>query len=260
MPRCRPAPLGDEVEFEVVVKNTFLEVSDGTARLETSPSAWCSTRHMLSCGLSTAPASLTGGVRHSLSEAAASASAPARRAERSSARTGKAVPREPAAQSDGEETETTAPSTPSQESICLWPATPATPTAPVQISLAELTEAEAWEGYFSAVGAMPQQPELPMASAMYHQCWEWDFGPMFTSMLPPPPGSPTLPPQVWSTMPESVPSEYVSATQLFSYVTASAPVPKCTPPCAPPCMPEAAAEVEHTAPPGYEAASGVVSC
>jgi len=104
--RTRPAPLEDEAELAVVVKNTFLEVSD-VAAVE---------------GTRTAPASYVGRVQRLMAEPVGQFKS-------------EVFPGLPSVESDCGETETTA-STPSARS--LWPATPASPGAPVRISLVEL--------------------------------------------------------------------------------------------------------------------------
>lgn len=216
MSRVRPAPLGEEevqAEFAVVVKNTFLEVSGGK----------------VASGLLTAPASMAGSMRRSLSET------PKWQLSRGAS---------PGLTFDGGETETTA-SSPSHESLTtaaapFWPPTPASPTAPVRISLVELTlggreeglspaslaarcesydaaaaaAANGYEAYaaeaamMAASGAMGQHAcgwDLSLsgdATCPQHCGWEFpplgamgQVPPLPTSSLdlPPPPGSPKLP-------------------------------------------------------------------
>eukprot|EP00408_Alexandrium_pacificum_P048979 CAMPEP_0171265150 /NCGR_PEP_ID=MMETSP0790-20130122/57973_1 /TAXON_ID=2925 /ORGANISM="Alexandrium catenella, Strain OF101" /LENGTH=156 /DNA_ID=CAMNT_0011733803 /DNA_START=46 /DNA_END=513 /DNA_ORIENTATION=+ len=139
MRRCRPVPLVSEEDqlapdadggvggFDVIVKNTFLEVSDvADGATERAAPA-------VAAGLRTAPASLhrAGVMQHSL---AAAAQTPRRKTDSREI-----------AEADSASTQTpgSTPPTPSQVA-CLWPPTPHSPTAPVRLSLVDLTGFEPW--------------------------------------------------------------------------------------------------------------------
>jgi len=206
----RPPALTDvDVDFAVVVKNTFLEVH-GAAE---------------SSGLSTAPAALTGAVKHGLAKVSE---------QDNCALDGAAVNQGKPVEESDVETETTAATPSSSESLYLWPPTPdkqqlwpptpGSPGARVRISLAELTDAE--------VMVAPTDATIASYCQLQADYWEhtsvWDFP--TPQPLPPPPGSPKLPEHFDDCMlVEPLPA---NNNQIFACL-ANARMPKCAPPCAP---------------------------
>lgn len=203
----RPPALTDvDVDFAVVVKNTFLEVH-GAAE---------------SSGLSSAPAALTGAVKHGLAKVSE---------QENCALDGAAVNQGKPVEESDVETETTAATPSSSESLYLWPPTPdkqhlwpptpGSPGARVRISLAELTDAE--------VMVAPTDATIASYCQLQADYWEhnslWDF--QAPQPLPPPPGSPKLPKHFDDCMLDPLP-----ANQIFACL-ANARMPKCAPPCAP---------------------------
>lgn len=178
MRRCRPVPLINEEDrlssdtdttgsYEVVVKNTFLEVG-GAPELDATD--------LLAAGLSTAPASLhrAGAMKVSLAVAAQ-------------------TPRMREAgldlnEADSASTQTPGSTPPTPSQVCLWPPTPASPTVPVRLSLVDLTAFEPCGGMAPAGGSTSPGLSPPVQGP-----------PGFAepSAVPPPPmGSPKLPPDV----------------------------------------------------------------
>jgi len=222
----RPPALTDvDVDFAVVVKNTFLEVH-GAAE---------------SSGLSTAPAALTGAVKHGLAKVSE---------QDNCALDGAAAVNQgkPVEESDVE-TETTAATPSSSESLYLWPPTPdkqhlwpptpGSPGARVRISLAELTDAEVMVAPTDAT-IVAGYCQL-QADYWEHSSSLWDFPTPAHQPLPlPPPGSPKLPKHFadFENNDDCGACMMLSdhplpaANQIFACL-ANARMPKCAPPCAP---------------------------
>lgn len=292
MPRCRPAPLADHEVAVVVVKNTFLEVSF-------AKSAWSQDSQLpVECGgLATAPASLVGAIRRSLSEPRHFLQTVATlRGSPMKMRFGALC----ATSSDCADTATTVASTPrgldssfikeeedaatplgmvgaglEGEGALAWPSTPATPGAPVQISLAELTGddvdiaaqivgggGEASLGEHVPLHFVPMMPgtypemlyepqQLQFDPSWEEAMWHEQYCIGYQTMLPPPLGSPTLPPGMQSLDCEGG----ASPPELFAACIANARTPRCAPPLAPVALLAGSAGDEPyvCAPPDFDA-------
>jgi len=235
----------DGESFKVVVKNTFIQVSEDTPGVTHATS-----------GLSTAPASLhrAGVMQSSLLAADGSTWTPAD-SDRKESEDKKDPPRG-VAESPVTSISTTAastptpltpsqsvPATPAQDAgdVCLWPPTPASPRRTrVSLSLVDLTEEPAPAAAagaatpsiytFHGAGGMPPPTEAPAGFAP---------GP---ALLPPPPMEPPkLPPGVGSEglqpsnggPPPCGPAPLGKNNEPIMACFANAPVPRYAPPSAP---------------------------
>lgn len=234
---ARASGISEGNSFEVVVKNTFIQVSAGTQHgCEHGTGDYA-----LTAGLRTAPASLhrAGAMQLSLTAAG---------------RTPRSRAVEPSLGGDvGTEspvTSTTAASTPpTPAQVCLWPPTPASPRERVPLSLVDLTD-------FSeppVAGLPPTNLGFQQGSGMPppHEAQ----GPMgyseFYAMPPPPMESPKFPPGIL--LPVACPALHsgppANAAEFgrspVVACVANAPVPRFAPPTSP--APEPLAHEESAA-------------
>lgn len=241
-PRSRPTPLSERPEYEVVVKNTFLEIAGSKAK-PASPCASSTPRAARSPtsyhGGCTAPASMSGALHLSLLEMGASTPS-TKKAKKPHLHL---WDEDACDEIGGTGPASTPTSTPGSGcNLHLWPATPGTPGAPVEISLVEL------------MGDSPQAaPEIapaffvPAWFSAYGMCQEElyrqvDFGPpVGEPVLPPPPlASPKFSVDMQRQLEEAA-ATTGGREEVGSEVIACvphAPAPKCAPPCAPAAWPE----------------------
>jgi len=256
MPRCRPAPLGVDGDVDVVVKNTFLEVSLDWASLNHDPSLMD-----YSTGISTAPASFIGAIQRSMAEPAGVP----HHVGKGLGQPGTALSQTDVDIGDGSATVASSPRG-------LWPSTPATPGAPVQISLVMLTGDDEKNAQTMHADAAPFVPALLTCHSAWGQQPQFagftEFQPMEfmefmefkpEPVLPPPPlGSPKLPPSVQLLESEPTPPAVSPEgnQNAFFACFANAPAPRFEPPSAPAPAPMVMDTEACCEPPAFDVADG----